>query len=412
MKILHVDETFHPAFGYQANPLAKFQQKQGNEVYIVTPTKDFLYPVYREFGDYGEHLVAQDAAYEKSTGVKIIRVPAKGYFMKRLVYGREIFDVVEEVKPDVVFVHCIETLTAMRFILKNPKYPMMFDSHMLSMASGNKLARIYELAFRRILTPKIVKREYDVIRTQDDNYVNSHLGIPKRQTPFISFGTDTMLFCPSKEVRRQFRKKNGIGQDDFVVVYTGKLTEAKGGKLLAETFKNKFDIPVTLVCVGTLPSDVYGQEVKRILDESQNRIIMFPTQNYLDLAQFYQMADLSVFPKQCSMSFYDAQACGLPVLSEMNNINMDRVSHNNGTVFEAGSVQDFRKKIYYFASMKSDEIEEYRRSARCFVELNYDYSHIAMEYTNHLVSAIQHYQKTTKEKTHAEDRKKQLPGMD
>lgn len=391
MKILHIDETFHPAFGYQANPLAKFQQRQDNEVYIVTPTKEFLYPVYHEFGDHGEHLVEQDAAYEKSTGVKIIRIPAKGYFMKRLVYGKGIFDVVEKVKPDVIFVHCIETFTAMRFILKNLNYPMMFDSHMLSMASGNKLARVYETAFRRILTPKIVKRKYDVIRTQDDNYVNSHLGIPEDQTPFISFGTDTILFCPSQEVREMFRKTNGIGQDDFVVVYTGKLTEAKGGKLLAETFKDKFDVPVTLVCVGTPTSDGYGQEVKRILNESENRIIMFPTQNYLDLAKFYQMADLSVFPKQCSMSFYDAQACGIPVLSEDNNVNVDRCSHQNGANFKAGSVDDFRTKIMSFASMSQEERNKYKKNARAFVEAGYDYADIARQYTAYLMKAVNRF---------------------
>ena len=389
MKIVHVDETFHPAFGYQANPLAKFQQKQGNEVYIITPTKEFLYPVYHEFGDHGEHLVEQDAAYEQATGVKIIRIPAKGYFMKRLVYGEEVFEAVKQVDPDVLFVHCVETLTAMRFILKKAKYPMMFDSHMLSMASGNKLAKVYEMAFRSIITPRIIKYKYDVIRTQDDDYVNSHLGIPREQTPFISFGTDTMLFCPSDEVRRNFREEHGIQQEDFVVVYTGKLTEAKGGKLLAETFKKKFDKHIILVCVGSPTSDEYGQTVRQMLDESENRIMLFPTQNYLNLAQFYQMADLSVFPKQCSMSFYDAQSCGLPVLSENNNINVDRCSHHNGANFKAGNVADFREKIMMFASMTSKERILYRNNARTFIENGYDYADIAREYTDYLSKAIE-----------------------
>lgn len=388
MKILHVDETFHPAFGYQANPLAKFQQKQGHEVYILTPIKEFLYPVYHEFGDYGEHLVEQDAAYEQSTGVKIIRIPAKRYFMKRLVYGKEVFEAVEQIKPDVVFVHCIETLTGIRFILKNPKYPMMFDSHMLSMASGNKLAKAYEAAFRTIITPKIKRSKYDVIRTQDDDYVNSHLGIPEEQTPFISFGTDTILFCPSEDVRKQFREEHDIGQHDFVVIYTGKLTDAKGGKLLAETFSKKFERAITLVCVGTPPENEYGQEVKKLLEESENRIIMFPTQNYLDLAKFYQMADLSVFPKQCSMSFYDAQACGTPVLSENNNVNVDRCGHGNGANFEAGSVDDFRAKIMMFALMSDDEHMEYRKNSRAFIESGYDYADIARQYTKYLEKAV------------------------
>ena len=391
MKILHVDETFHPAFGYQANPLAKFQRKQGNEVYIVTPTREFLYPVYHEFGDYGERLVEQDAAYEKSTGVKIIRIPAKGYFMRRLVYGKEIFEAVDQVKPDVVFVHCVETLTAIRFILRKPKYPMMFDSHMLSLASGNRLVKLYEAAFRGIITPRIVKRRYDVIRTQDDDYVNVHLGIPKGQTPFISFGTDTILFCPSVEVRAKFRREHSIGEDEFVVVYTGKLTEAKGGRLLAEAFRRRFDQPVTLVCVGTPTNDEYGRQVKALLDESENKVLMFPTQNYLELAQFYQMADLSVFPKQCSMSFYDAQACGLPVLSEDNNVNVDRCGHHNGANFRAGDVEDFRSKIMRFSAMKDEERGEYRDNARLFIESGYDYATIAKQYTEYLRKAIDCY---------------------
>lgn len=393
MKIIHVDETFHPAFGYQANPLAKFQQRQGNQVYIVTPTKEFLYPVYHEFGDYGEHLVEQDAEYEQSTGVKIIRIPAKGYFMKRLVYGKTIFETVAQLEPDVVFVHCIETLTAIRFILKNPKYPMMFDTHMLSMASNNKLAKFYERIFRSVITTKIIRRRYDVIRTQDDNYINSHLGVPKEQTPFISFGTDTILFRPSSEVRERFRRENGIGQSDFVVVYTGKLTEAKGGKFLAEAFMRRFDVPVTLVCVGMPTDDEYGQQVKKILGSSENRVIMFPTQNYLDLAQFYQMADLSIFPKQCSMSFYDAQACGLPVLSEDNNINVDRCSHHNGANFKAGSIDDFREKVMMFVSMNSDERKTYRINSRAFIENGYDYTNIAKRYTDYLEKAVERYLK-------------------
>ena len=86
MKILHVDETFHPSYGYQANPLAKFQQAQGNEVYIATVEKKWLYPVFMAFRDDGSGLEEADARYEKETGVKIIRVHAKGYFLRRLVY--------------------------------------------------------------------------------------------------------------------------------------------------------------------------------------------------------------------------------------------------------------------------------------------------------------------------------------
>lgn len=396
MRILHVDETFHPSYGYQVNPLAKFQQKQGNEVFIATVDKNHLYPVYKEFGDTGENLEAEDKLYEESTGVKIIRVKARGYYFRRLVYTNEIFKVVELVKPDVIFVHCVETITAMRFLIKGLPYPIMFDSHMLSMASQNKFAKIYEKMYGAIFGEKIRNRGYIVVRTQDDRYVNDKFGIPETQTPFISFGTDTILFAPSSDVRRSFRLEYNISEDAFVVVYTGKLTEAKGGMLLAEAFKDQFSKEVVLVCVGTPPNNEYGVKVDKLLKESKNRVIMFPTQKYQELAQFYQMADLSIFPKQCSMSFYDAQACGLPVLSEDNNVNVDRCSHHNGFNFKSGDVCDFRQKIESVLSISKDEYSAYRTNSKAFIDEGYSYEDIAREYTKYLQISIERYKKYKK----------------
>lgn len=391
MKILYIDETFHPSYGYQANPLAKFQQAQGHEVVIATVEKKWMYPVYRSFGDDGTGLEEADARYERDTGVKIIRVPAKRYVARRLVYGKEIFQVVDQVKPDVIFVHCVETFTAIRFLLSRKmrkNYPMMFDSHMLQMASSGKFAKLFEMGFQWLITPIIKKKGYEVIRTQDDDYVNTHLGIPTEHTPFISFGTDTKLFYPSAEVREEFRKKHQIPEDSFVVVYTGKLTEAKNGKLLAEAFQKKFTKPVTLVCVGTPPNSEYGRQVEALLKTSENQVVMFPTQNYMDLGQFYQAADLSVFPKQCSMSFYDAQACGLPVLSENNNVNVDRCSHGNGSNFEANNVASFRGEIQKMLDMPKEEYDQMRDAATRFIADGYDYADIAQQYTLGLERAV------------------------
>lgn len=393
MKIVYVDETFHPAYGYHSNPLAKFQKVQGNDVTIVTVSKDQIHPVYREFGDNGESVETDDEAYQKATGVKIIRVKTKGYFMHRAVYSHDVFRAVRDEMPDVVFAHCAETLTAMRFLLHRKEWPIMLDSHMLSMASQSKFVGAFESVYRAIFRRIIEKHNYYVVRTQDDDYVNTHLGIKKELTPFISFGTDTIMFCPSTEAREKFREEHKISENDFVVVYTGKLTEAKGGKLLAETFREKFDVPVTLVCVGSLPDDDYGREVQKILDSSKNRVIMFPTQKYMELAPFYQMADLSIFPKQCSMSFYDAQACGLPVVSESNNVNCDRCSHQNGDNFMAGSIEDFRAKIMRFASMSKEERNQYRKNSRAFVEAGYDYADIARQYTEYLKKSVEKQKK-------------------
>lgn len=388
MKIVYVDETFHPAFGYQSNPLAKFQKQQGHDVTIITVSKDQIYPSFTNFGAVKETIDEDDRIYSDISGVKVVRVKTYGYFMHRAVLSSKVFKKVREEKPDVVFVHCVETLTSMRFLLHRKEWPLMFDTHMLSMASHFKHVRTYESLYKLIFGRIIEKNKYYVIRTQQDDYVNTHLGLREELTPFISFGTDTLLFHPSSEAREKFRDEHHIGQDDFVVIYTGKLTEAKGGKFLAETFKEKFNVPVTLVCVGTPPDNDYGREVKRLLEESENRVIMFPTQKYMELAPFYQMADLSIFPKQCSMSFYDAQACGVPVVSEDNNINRERCEHGNGMNFEPGNVSDFRAKIMQFALMDKEEWGRYSKNAIEFIENGYDYADIAKQYTEYLKKSI------------------------
>ena len=98
MKILHIDETFHPNFGYQCTPLAKFQQKAGHEVYIIAPEAKYIYPVYHSFGEYGENLDADDAVYSNATGVKIYRVAGKGRIAGRLIYnGRDLFKTIEQI---------------------------------------------------------------------------------------------------------------------------------------------------------------------------------------------------------------------------------------------------------------------------------------------------------------------------
>ena len=393
MKILHIDETFHPSYGYQVNPLARYQRKQGHDVTILTVDKEHLYGVYKDFGDDGSTVLAADMEYMQMSGVDIVRIPTKGYFMHRAIYSKNLFKKIDEINPDVIFVHCVETITGMRFLLKKKKYPLMFDSHMLSMATTNRFAKIYETIYKSIFTRIIKKQRYYVVRTQDDDYVNSHLGIPNELTPFISFGTDTMLYTPSDDVRRAFRKNYCINESDFVVVYTGKLTPGKAGKLLAEAFLKPFntDKNVVLTIVGNTPDTEYGKEVDAILEKAAVRVLRFPTQKYTDLPQFYQMADLSIFPKQCSLSFYDAQASGLPVLSEDNDINVGRCSHGNGGNFISGNVESFHHELEKYINMPSEALQIMREKAVQFIREGYDYNIIANQYTDYLFKSIQNY---------------------
>lgn len=394
MRILHIDESFHTQYGYHTAPIAKEQVKLGHEVFVLTVEADKLYPVFSEFGDNTsqQQILEYDREFEKEYGVKIVRCKVFGYISYRAVYKNEIYRIIDNINPDVIFCHNSDSLMAIRLILRKEKYPTMYDSHMLEMASENKFSKLYLKAYRLIVSPILRKRKSIIVRTQDDPYIIDKEQIPKEQAPFISFGTDTTIFHPDKLIRKRFREENDIGLNDFVVVYTGKLNKEKGADLLAEVTKAHYDVGqysgIVFLIVGNTKGE-YGENIERAFSSSNNRILRFPSQKYTELAQFYQASDLSVFPKQCSMSFYDAQACGLPVLSEDNSVNVDRCSNSNGFNFVNGNADSFISLLQKILVLQPDEYKKYSINAQEFIAKNYSYSSIAKEYTEMLTKVYE-----------------------
>lgn len=395
MKILHLDDYFHPDAGYQLNILAKYMVQQGHEVTIITGEMEkFPEEINAFFGK--DNMDERDRAYENAYGVKIIRLPLLAFISGRALFAPGLMKTVMECKPDVIYAHSNDTLLGMWATWNHKKFgcPLVMDNHMLEMASENPMRNLFRVVYRAIFTPIIRKNHFIVIRPQDDPYVEKCLGIPLSQAPFISFGSDTLLFHPDGAVKAAFRKEHGISEDAFVVVYAGKLDEPKGGKLLSEltVMPLHTDREVVYVVVGNTAGD-YGREVEETFARSPYRVLRFPTQKYADLAPYFQCADLAVFPRQCSLSFYDAQACGLPVLSEDNNINVDRCAHQNGWNFKADDVEDFHAMLERVVNLPAGEFAAVSANALAFIQRDYDYAAKAKEYEQILLNERKTYRK-------------------
>lgn len=401
MKIINIEEDFHPLAGYQLNILAKYFAKMGHEVIIVTSEVEKMKPKFTNF--FGkENLEQWDKEYENKYNVKILRRPVSGYFNKKNFYKLGIFKYIKtlmeikKMKPDILYVHGNEqTISILSFLLyRYMNIPYITDDHMVAMAlEGNDRKRFFGM-YKKIVAPILINNKITDIRTQNEDFVEKYLGIPLDQAPWISVGSDTMLFRRNCEVRRKFREDNNISEDEFVVIYAGKLDWEKGGQLLADTFKKKIGTNgVTLIVVGNTNADEYGKKVENTFKSSQNKILRFPTQTYEALAEFYQASDLAVFPRQCSLSFYDVQACGIPVVSEDNNINLDRLQFNNGLSFRAGDINDFRSKITWIMKMSKEEYNKMSYSAENYVKESYNYDSIAKEYMNEIMKSCERFRK-------------------
>lgn len=390
MKIVQVEDFFHPDAGYQINIISKYFARRGHEVTILTADSGHI-PAHLAAFFGSEGIEEKDLTYEAQSGVRIRRLPVRGFVSGRAVFTNRIFSLIREEKPDVLFVHGNDTLIAMRTLLRLRRLgcPVIMDSHMLEMASHNRFNKIYRRVYRAVFTPIIRRNRITVIRTQDDPYVMQVLGVPKAQAPWISVGTDTLLFHPDAAAREAFRAEHGISSEAFVVLYAGKLDESKGGLLLAETVEQKLETKreVVFLVVGNTTEDAYGREVSEKLEASENRILRFPTQKYADLAPFYQAADLAVYPKQCSLSFYDAQACGLPVVFEDNRINRDRAAHGNAVTFRSEDAADFREKLTALVNADPEDYDRMRQNALAYIRASYDYAALSDAYLEEIEKA-------------------------
>lgn len=396
MKIVHIQDIFHPEAGYQENVLSKYQSMQGHNVTVIaTEIEKIPDSIIGFFGK--ENIKKKDARFIEETGVNLVRVPAYAYISGRAIYCGTIFRLVNELAPDILFIHGNDTYVGMRYILKLGKlnYPVIFDNHMVDVASHNKFKQIYYLFYKIILAKILIKNDVTVIRTENDDFVQKRLGIPEYLSPIIQFGSDLLLFKKDWNSRHEMRAQLGISEDTFVVIYAGKLDEYKGGIFLANSISRRLECSKNLefVIVGSFIGE-YGNKVREIMEQSENKIHFFPTQKYIELPRFWQLADCAVFPKECSTTFFDAQACGLPVIAEDKiNINRERLNNNNGYCYKSNSMNSFREMICLVANLPDSEYDKMSKNACSYVEYNYNYVDIVEKINEEIKKQIEKWRR-------------------
>lgn len=387
MRIVHVEDYFWATFGYQLNFLAKWNRIHGHDIHIVA--SDSFAPFVAS-GVLSEsetvNWAASDKEYSQKYNVSITREKSFGRYSSREFLTSRIFDTVAQKKPDIVMLHGSDSLTAIRFLRKARylPYPVVTDNHMASVASENKLRDVFRVAYRRLVTPHIVKNNIPVVALAEDikEYCINQYAVPSHQISVVSWGVDTTLFHPDKKARNLFRCKHNISESDFVLVYTGKITSSKKVGLLAratqERFSNGKNVVILLVGGG---SGKYYEHTMSFFRNSKNRVITFPIIPVTELPPFYQASDIAVWPGACSLSFFDAQACGLPVIAENIDANRLRITpeRDNGALYYSDDWQALRNEIERFLSMPADTIRCIGKNGYQFVFDNFNYDKIALE---------------------------------
>jgi glycosyltransferase involved in cell wall biosynthesis len=386
MKIAHVQAYFQPKLGYQEFYLASEQQKMGHEVRVITSDRYASYPDFsRTVGKIlGQRYVGKGTFMEE--GLKVIRLPllfeiASNNFLLGLKKALADFS------PDIVHAHGATTPTTIATIIFEHSLhcKVVVDCHMdYSLEAKSKIKRIIFHAWSKNPACRWVIKKADGYITVAESarrWLSREWGISADKIEVIPLGAESNLFSPNISKRRNMRKRLGVGEQDVLIVYAGKLVPEKDIEILLHAAAPLIDKHrnVKVLLIGNGPKE-YMSKLLQLVDKYKIRrnVLFYPFQHKTMLPKYYNAGDVGVWPGQDSITIVEAMATGLPIIIPRSYRNFHYIENSNGFNFTRGNSEELQK---YLEQLIADEQLRHKMSinSRQLVERKLSWNTIAKQ---------------------------------
>ncbi|MBL7127377.1 MAG: glycosyltransferase family 4 protein [Ignavibacteria bacterium] len=381
MKILHIEDRFHPGLGHQINNFAKLHDPR-IEFHILSSNS--FYPW--KGSNPKEIITISDKDFEKKYNVIIHRTNILFEIHSR-VWMKKLKKIILDINPDVIYAHGIETFSTIRVILSklSKKYTTFTDTHTLLGQSKNKfVGSLFYFLFKRTVVPVMNKRNIGVFFTADENgmILKDIYRIRENNIHSCLIGTDTSKFYFDDIQRKSLREQYNIKNTDIAIIYTGKHNVIKQPHLVLEAVKNlerKNTIKLFLFFIGSKDEKYFKKHFGERSNYKFELIYITEIEND-ELYKYYSMADIAIFPKENTLSTLDVQACKLPVILEDNQTNRDRI-RNSGLLYKKNNLSDLSDKIYELIT-NNELRKKLGENGLVLIEEVYDYKKIISDMEN------------------------------
>ena len=161
----------------------------------------------------------------------------------------------------------------------------------------------------------------------------------------------------SETQKRSIREKLGLSETDFVILFIGRIMEAKGVLELMQAVTGLEDQRVKLLLIGSANSgkwafSPYERKVKRLAKQNKDRIIFT---GYVDNAVVYQyasVADVQCMPtlieEAAPLVLLEAMAEGLPLIAAKSGGAMEYIDNSTALVIQRENiVENLKTAICY-----------------------------------------------------------------
>jgi glycosyltransferase involved in cell wall biosynthesis len=345
MRIVHIEEAFHPSYGYQVQNFCQHHSRE-HSIHVLTGAVMRGGIVRADAAE----LARLDEEFTARTGASIHRLPvAWNWHHKTWLTG--LHRKLKELRPDVIFSHGLEYLSLPRVLWRgwDRRCVVVTDSHDMPTAAFHPgLRRLYRTLVQNWCVRRINRRRIICYYTAESTreYLTLY-GVAPALQKSLPIGTSVGVYQHDPVARAQMRRTWGAGERDVVLLYTGKHDADKTPHVFYEAarqLKAPSDGRLVVVSVGARDEDYFQRECAprlEALSAAGVSVVLSPAVPAVQLRDFYSAADIAVFPCRNTLSCLDALACGLPAVMHDDVTNADRL-RAGGVVYRSGDTGHLR----------------------------------------------------------------------
>ncbi len=289
--------------------------------------------------------------YEKEFIENISKTPGAGHFNG--IKNTNLIQHIDRYDPDalLVFGWSFQShLQVLRHYKGKKKILFRGDSTLLDEVNGFSLKKL----IRRVALTWIYRFIDVALYTGADNraYYIKH-GLTDAQLAYAPHAVENERFFDANKTAagkaKAWRKELGIGEDELVFLFAGKLEPKKDPELLIDAFSLLPQKQVRLLIVG---NGILESELKRKASNNP-RILFLDFQNQQQMPVIYRLGDVFVLPSKgpgetWGLSVNEAMASGRAVIVSSRCGCAKELVKNNGKLFAATEAEELRIALRYF----------------------------------------------------------------
>ncbi len=314
MKVLHLMLAcfYIDGYSYQENLLPKFHKKNGHDVEIIASLVSF--------NQNGESVfLSSPSKYTNEDGIPVTRLAYKKVpFSKKLRKYIGLYEELERIKPDVVFVHGVQfsdVNVLVKYLKKHNNVVVYADNHSdFSNSATNFLSRffLHRIVWKhyaQMINP-FVKKFYGVLPARVDFLINEYK-IPKEKVELLVMGVDDEQVEKSKAKVEIIRNFYGIKKDDFLIVTGGKFDLFKQQVFALMEVINELGNPhIKLIVFGSVVPELK----EKMISLAHGNVQYIGWKEAECTNDLFAASNLAIFPGRHSVFWEQVAGLGIPMI--------------------------------------------------------------------------------------------------